>query len=267
MANAIPSPSEGYDGIDEIIAAPGFRLTTSLRWSPPRVPSRKQTHTTLVAYHRKRLLESAQAFNLDTITKLFADESGESVLKKAIDAHSMTLIGPEQTYKFTLSVSISGSISITSAPAPGPLYDFSLPAAISNAGANVLPDLCLAPSPTTSSLFTRHKSNHRPMYETARAATNILHEAPTTTEVLLHNEQRQITEASLSTVYFQRRDGWVTPAASCGGNLGVTRALALDEGWCREDIVLLEDLIPSEIVILSNGVRGFWPAQLILPTI
>ncbi len=72
------------------------------------------------------------------------------------------------------------------------------------------------------------------------------------------NESRgEIMEGSITTPYFSREEGWVTPSESCGGHLGVTRRWALMRSLVKEDIILANDLKAGEIVVLSNGVRGF----------
>ncbi|EXJ73821.1 uncharacterized protein A1O5_03583 [Cladophialophora psammophila CBS 110553] len=117
---------------------------------------------------------------------------------------------------------------------------------------------------THVSLFTRHKTTHRKPYDDARArapASPLLPTTPPTArEVLLSNSHAQITEASLSTVYFLRGGGrWLTPRSACGGMQSVTRLYALAAGWCDEGAVLVHEVRDSEMVWLSNAVRGFFP--------
>lgn len=59
-------------------------------------------------------------------------------------------------------------------------------------------------------------------------------------------------------------DKWVTPPLSSGGNAGVTRRYALEHGFCIEQVVRVEDLVDGEECWLSNGVRGFIPAVVVL---
>lgn len=101
------------------------------------------------------------------------------------------------------------------------------------------------------------------MYDHARTTAGISQLPPTDTEVLLYNEHGEVTEASVSTVYFWRKGRWVTPEGRCGGNEGTSRALALAEGWCVEEVMRLEEVGRGEVVALSNGVRGFWFAVVV----
>jgi len=119
----------------------------------------------------------------------------------------------------------------------------------------------LDPHPIPPSIFTTHKTTHRPMYDAAREAANINDKSPTEAEVLLQNTNGEIMEASVSTPYFYR-NGWITPPLSSGGNAGVTRRLALELHCCVEQVIKASDLQNGEAIWLSNGVRGFWQATL-----
>ncbi|OQV02959.1 hypothetical protein CLAIMM_08066 isoform 1 [Cladophialophora immunda] len=117
--------------------------------------------------------------------------------------------------------------------------------------------------PTRTSLFTRHKTTHRAPYDDARARAGspplLPTTSPTAREVLLSNAAGQVTEASLSAVYFLRGGAWLTPRSDCGGLQSVTRLYALEAGWCDEGIVPVHEVAEGEVVWLSNAVRGFFP--------
>ena len=67
-----------------------------------------------------------------------------------------------------------------------------------------------------------------------------------------------IMEGTITTVYFRRDDGqWITPAERCAGHLGTTRRWALEKGLCKEGSINAKDLKQGDVIILSNGVRGF----------
>ncbi len=122
---------------------------------------------------------------------------------------------------------------------------------------------------TPATPFTRFKTTSRDVYTAARARANIpSFSCPT--EVLLQNEQGEVTEGSLTSVYFWRdrhdhpwREGsdlkhgrWVTPPVESGGQQGTTRRWLLEQGLCVEEIVRVESVMHGEGVWLSNGVRG-----------
>lgn len=242
---------------------PDFGVTTSLKWSSSVSLAEDAPKATPISFHQSRLLASAKTFGLDTASERLSGTCGQRAIIDAIDKHMSAVKEPHETHKLTLLVSLIGEITVTSSLVTQPLYDFSLPKASSRLTDNVQAKVYISSHATNASFYTLHKTNHRPMYAAARSAAGIEHEAPTSTEVLLYNQEGQITEASLSTVYFLRNNSWITPASQCGGNLGATRALALSRGWCIEGLVGLKEVVPDEIIILSNGVRGFWAARIV----
>lgn len=113
----------------------------------------------------------------------------------------------------------------------------------------------------STSLFTRHKTTNRGHYDQQRAllppASSADGQAGILHEMLLVNQSGAIMEGTISTPYFYRNGGWVTPSVACGGHLGVARRWALTAGICTEGVVMAEEVVIGEQVILSNGVRGF----------
>ena len=159
--------------------------------------------------------------------------------------------------RILLSRSAKLSVSYTSIP-PVPfevLYPSSLPIHPLNPPTWVF---YVASSVTAPSLFTKHKTTFRRAYDEARADLPAPpDDAGTTAEVLLYNERDEIMEGSITTPYFWRDGGWVTPCERCGGNVGTSRRLALGRKVAREGIVRKQDLRVGEVVWCSNAVRGF----------
>ena len=112
----------------------------------------------------------------------------------------------------------------------------------------------LYPEPIEMSRYTRHKTTQRSMYDASR---QILGGSSRGEEVLLQNPEGQVMEGSITTPYFRRNGQWVTPAATCGGNLGTSRRWALEKGIAVEDVIMMHEIKPNERIVLSNGVRGF----------
>ena len=79
------------------------------------------------------------------------------------------------------------------------------------------------------------------------------------TEVLIVNDSKEeeFMEGCKFTPYFKRDNKWITPKASCGGNLGTTRRWAVENGLCELGVVKLSSVKRGEIIVLSNGVKGF----------
>ena len=119
----------------------------------------------------------------------------------------------------------------------------------------------ISPVTTEGSLFTKHKTTNREVYDTVR---NMI--PPKSTdhgdkslleEILLVNPDGNIMEGSITTPYFNRSGSWITPLSAHLGNLGTTRRYALDQGLCQEGNMSKEEVRVGEPIVLSNGARGF----------
>lgn len=94
------------------------------------------------------------------------------------------------------------------------------------------------------------------MYEDARARVSI----PAFTspaEVFMYNDAGEMSEGSLTSVYFWRDGRWVTPPVGSGGQAGTTRRWALEGGLCVEEVVRRYEVREGDEAWVSNGVRGF----------
>ena len=119
--------------------------------------------------------------------------------------------------------------------------------------------------PTPSTIFTSYKTNRRDMYNAARSRSlpdgNTMSSA---VEVVMYNMEDDVTEGSLTSLYFQRKGRWVTPPSSTGCQRGTTRRWALEKGLCVEESIKPDSLIRGEIIIVSNGARGFNIGKMVL---
>ncbi len=112
-------------------------------------------------------------------------------------------------------------------------------------------------------LFTRHKTSNRGHYEEALAILPahpvdfVVNGNKLQSEVLIVNEDWEIMEGCRFTPYFWRGNKWITPAFHCGGNAGTTRRWALMQGLCEEGVVRGGSVKYDEIIVLSNGAKGF----------
>lgn len=168
-------------------------------------------------------------------------------------------------------LSFSGCLSVTAAPVPSlPVPDIaasSLWLPKLSSAAQTLPSpnplvVFLDTDPTPSSLFTRTKTTCRDHYTAAR---NRFHIPPPPTaspfEVLLYNEDGDITETSIRNIAFVRRSPprWVTPSASTGCLPGVVRRWLLDNDRIVEAVegeLKRDGLVEGEYVLTFNGVEG-----------
>ncbi len=116
--------------------------------------------------------------------------------------------------------------------------------------------------PTEVCESTMYKTSNRAPYARPRVSASIP-DLQTPKEVLLFNPEGAILDGSQSTPYFYRNGRWVVPSSSSGGQQGVTRRWALENGLAVEGTVSRGSLRAGEIVWLSNGVWGFYYAQFV----
>lgn len=117
--------------------------------------------------------------------------------------------------------------------------------------------LALACRPVDSSdRFLYHKTTHRTVYETARAAS------PDFDDVLLWNDRGEITESTIANVVIRLGDRLVTPPVSAGLLPGVFRERLLERQVIREEPLPLEALASATAVYMVNSVRGWVRASL-----
>lgn len=168
-------------------------------------------------------------------------------------------------------LSFLGSLSVTAAPIPSlPAPDIAalslwLPTASSADPPLPSPNplvLFLDTEATPSSLFTRTKTTYRDHYTAARYRFHIP-PPPTSSplEVLLYNEDGDITETSIRNIAFVRRSPprWVTPSASTGCLPGVMRRWLLKHGRIVEAVegeLKRDGAVEGEYVLTFNGVEG-----------
>ena len=115
----------------------------------------------------------------------------------------------------------------------------------------------------TPSLFTKHKTSNREVYNNAMAALPaqsrelVTNHVQLQTDVLIVNNSNEIMESCRFTPYFMRGNRWITPEAGCGGNLGTTRRWAVEKGLCELGVIKSDSVKCGEIIVLSNGGQGF----------
>lgn len=111
--------------------------------------------------------------------------------------------------------------------------------------------VALAPAPVSSAdPWLAIKSTRRSRYDVARAAL-----PSGIDEVLFANEHGEVTEGTITSVFFDRGQGMRTPPLTCGLLPGVLRA----ELACPEEVLRLDDL-PHARLWVGNALRGLIPA-------
>ncbi len=210
---------------------PQFDLLESLLWTPAG-------GCYLLDLHLKRLAEAAAyfAYPLDI----------ESARQRLLEYTAG--LGPEPS-KVRLLVNAAGQISleheaIRMAPAAAPLR------------------VGVAASPVNASNpFLYHKTTHRQVYADARANCPPVDGLPWD-DVLLWNEQGEITETTTCNVLVERDGLLYTPPVACGLLPGTYRAWLLAQGLVQEGVIPLEEVRRERRILLINSVRGQRPAQL-----
>ena len=101
------------------------------------------------------------------------------------------------------------------------------------------------------------KSTNRAAYDHARATL------PTgLDEVIFQNEQGDICDGTITTVFFDRGAGLRTPPLTCGVLPGVLRADLLAAGAAHEEVLHVSDLGHVQLWV-GNSLRGLFPALFI----
>lgn len=277
-----------------------FQLFTSLRfdWSMRTVRgshpedlgwnSDVSSPIYMLPYHRDRMLRAATHWGWTQAVKTIEGLEGLNKLHSLIlDTLQQRLgdrWGPEcEPMRVKIVLAGDGNMSLEYSPVPpttlANLFPTQLPAPDSHDDPRRFPgEQCLGPPSLTppydvyidtdftfASEFTHFKTTKREMYNQARKRAG-LKLTDTTKEVLIVNRANgSIMEGSLTTPYFWRDGGWVTPRVSkafgaedgAGGQDGTTRRWALERGLADEGAICAPAVADGEAVWLSNGVRGF----------
>jgi para-aminobenzoate synthetase/4-amino-4-deoxychorismate lyase len=211
-----------------------FSLLESLRWAPAE-------GYFLLAEHLERLGQSAAYFSFPIDLP--------AVRARLLDCASA--FGP-QARKVRLLLDEQGGVTVESQV---------LPPAASAAPLQV----GLAPEPVAAAdPFLYHKTTFRRVYEAARAACEA-QSGRAWDDVLLWNENGELTEATLANVLVELDGALCTPPLRCGLLPGTYRTWLLARGQAQERVIRLEELLAEPPIYLVNSVRGVRPARLSLP--
>ena len=139
-----------------------------------------------------------------------------------------------------LTLSMSGSVGIETAPAPSK---------------RDLVTLAFSNNPVDSSdLRLFHKTTNRAIYE-CRRQENV-------DDVILINERGECTETTIANFAIQLHNKWFTPPLSSGCLPGIERASLLAQGVLEERIILPQDVKDADQIIIFNSLRGTETAQI-----
>jgi para-aminobenzoate synthetase/4-amino-4-deoxychorismate lyase len=209
---------------------PPFQLIETLAWTPAG-------GLLLLERHLRRLAESAEYFG-------FACDP-DAIRGRLAGA----VAGGRSPQRVRLLLDERGEIDVSVAPLP--LRAVTLSAAPPRRCARAL-RVALASEPVARvDRFLYHKTTRRQVYERARAG------APGCDEVLLVNQEGEVTEATTANVVVRDADGYWTPSLECGLLPGTFRAELLELGAIRERRIAVDELRAAKEVWLINSVRGW----------
>ena len=259
-------------------SGPIWSITTSMRNDPCICDRLGGSPFYLLSLHRDRILDAAHDFGWHGAEKILAGENGIQNLKDAVESWRVDdldkdLASNNKSYKIRLLMDPKGEFIVTATEVPQVGINNLFP---KNLSALDFPTestnwkVFISPVQTVPTIFTKHKTTHREIYEEVRKYvptwalnTKSSDIKGTTCEILLVNTEGEIMEGSITTPYFFRDGRWVTPASTSGGNIGTTRRWALGSGLCVEGIVRAKGVRIGEAILLSNGVRG-WGSGIVL---
>ena len=236
-----------------------WSITTSLRSDPQlaSAPGNPQGYY-MIEYHRERLLAAAHDFGWQDAEQRLGGAEGLSYLMAILDDQKI-----DPAVKVRVLANATGQLTVSLSAVPKVAIEYLFPTNLTELSkvSNPVWRIFISPIKTTPSKFTKHKTTSRDSYNVvreqiptwARAAAKPELEA----EILLVNPNGNIMEGSITTPYFLRKEKWVTPPVTSGGNIGTTRRYALENNLCSEEEVRFEEVQIGERVWLSNGVRGW----------
>ncbi len=207
------------------IERPSFSLLETILWEPG-------SGYFLADRHLDRLIDSARYFDFKASRDAVAGHLARSARRFEAQPQRVRLLVAEDG---TVQVE---SISLANTPIPDRLR------------------VKLARHPVSrSNRFLYHKTTHRTVYEEA------LKHQPDCDDVILWNEEGEITESTIANIVVRKEGRWITPSLSSGVLPGVLRAHLLEQGDIREEVVRREDLTDATEVWLINSVRGWMKAD------
>ncbi|KAG2172354.1 hypothetical protein INT43_004896 [Umbelopsis isabellina] len=219
----------------------------------------------LLNYHLDRLTASATFFNKRN--EGFEQIPTANFIEEQLNQQVPLKDGPQRV---RLLLGSGGDIEIQHTPLS------SVPTWISLAetsGGNTPLKIVLDCQPIEShSRYVTNKTTRRDIYNAARERAECDFHAgeqgkeDSIFDVLLYNEQRQITETSIANIAVEMRPGyWVTPTLECGLLAGIFRRYLLQSAQVHEGIVSIDDVTSNgpKRIVCFNSVRKLYDVELV----
>jgi para-aminobenzoate synthetase/4-amino-4-deoxychorismate lyase len=201
-----------------------FELLETMLWTP-------EDDFFLLDKHLKRIRSSAVYFDFECDTEMI--ESALSALARRIPPHR---------HRIRLLLQRDGRFQISES--------------LQAAGGGDRPiRIVLSRHPIDKNdPFIYHKTTQRDMYEHA------LRFAGDADEVLLWNEDGDITEATIANVIVKMDGELFTPPVDCGLLAGTYREVMLSNGQIKERKIKVSEITSTTEIMLINSVRGAYSA-------
>ena len=204
-----------------------FELFETMKWDT-------DSGVFLEEYHFNRLKDSASYFDFK-----FCEVRGKEIIDETIRNISNNLC------VIRLFVNAKGGIRIETSE---------VPVFIKNQKYTV----SLAKNPVQSeNIFLYHKTTQREVYE------NVEGENSRSDDVILWNEEGNLTESTIANIILNIKGNWVTPSINCGLLRGVYRESMLENGLIEERKIHKSEIADLSEITLINSVRGEFKAKLI----
>lgn len=253
--------SEARDEYAEALAKAAFMQNASHGFELLETLRLENGEYAFVDRHVERLLASSNALGFDV--------RNENV-RAALHEHARLHIG--ETRRVRLLARRTGEISIISEPlaSPAPLWTRPSTGAPFEAymPQTAIPARRFDPTPVRKIALAHspidrheralhHKTTRRTVYDTHRQ------QHPDVFDVLLWNQQRELTEFTYGSLVLEIDGAWLTPKLSAGLLPGVIRAELIARGEIAEHVLTLDDLARARSIWFINSVRGWIRVQFI----
>jgi para-aminobenzoate synthetase / 4-amino-4-deoxychorismate lyase len=248
--------SEARDEYAEALAKAAFMQNASHGFELLETLRLENGEYAFLDRHIERLLLSAAALGFNV---------NEKEVHESLREHARSHI--DETRRVRLLASRTGEISISSEPLDTPIPLWTMPstrAAIrAKMPATAIPERGLDPAPPSRKVALanapidrheralHHKTTRRTVYDTHRQ------QHPEAFDVLLWNQQRELTEFTYGSLVLEIDGAWLTPKLSSGLLPGVMRAELIARGEIAERILTIEDLSRAQSIWFINSVRGW----------
>ncbi|AEJ43226.1 aminodeoxychorismate synthase component I [Alicyclobacillus acidocaldarius] len=194
--------------------------------------------------HRDRVLASARTF-------------GIPLEPRALDEAMFACAAehPEGTWRVRLCVSLSGHITWEATPFEDSYFARTIHEALRHAGPRTM---AMSPEPVDRQwIWLYHKTTDRAFYDRVRSC------APEAFDVLLYNEDGEVTEGTFGNIAYEIDGTWYTPPVECGLLPGALRSRLIRQGELCERVLHLTEIDRVRRWCWLNSLRGVIPVVLV----